>query len=424
VQHRTWGMAPCRHCATGFIKDHVHRAFCSEECKAESIRLRRATPLRPRACVGCGAEFAPTGPTQQYCTKSCRASILRASKPLKPARPRLNRQETPVGQRVPGAASEMRTCEACGVGFDTAIRRTTAAARACSRRCADWARKNPGVALSPRTCLACGVDISHRATNAKHCSDSRCSQWTREHPGQPLPQRQCAACGVDISHRTLKARVCGAARCYGWTRRHPGRAMPAARSRECPACGASLDGRDPNAMYCDRLCGDWARRHPGKPRPSGERECLICGVDISSYPIISKWCSVACNRQSPAYLAMAAATRARRRAAKRGARTLKFSMDELAARLATNGNKCYVCGSSADTVDHVKPVMRTGWHALSNMRPMCRRCNCIKGHAWPIPTALLRPGGAPEDRVQLLRDFAKDCRRMTPADHMTRKGAA
>lgn len=72
----------------------------------------------------------------------------------------------------------------------------------------------------------------------------------------------------------------------------------------------------------------------------------------------------------------------RRRAA---ARKLPFTTEQLAARLAYWGNRCWMCSGPSRTIDHVKPIVKGGWHALMNLRPACLACNSRKGSKWPFP---------------------------------------
>lgn len=55
----------------------------------------------------------------------------------------------------------------------------------------------------------------------------------------------------------------------------------------------------------------------------------------------------------------------------------------LAMRIAVldaHGDKCLRCGADEDIcIDHVIPVSRGGKQAVSNMQPLCRSCNSIKG---------------------------------------------
>jgi hypothetical protein len=77
----------------------------------------------------------------------------------------------------------------------------------------------------------------------------------------------------------------------------------------------------------------------------------------------------------------------RRRAGVR-ARTVPFTSAEQAQRWAMWGGRCWVCGiADATEEDHVKPVSAGGWHALSNLRPICTTCNARKQATWPLTAA-------------------------------------
>ena len=39
------------------------------------------------------------------------------------------------------------------------------------------------------------------------------------------------------------------------------------------------------------------------------------------------------------------------------------------------GNKCWLCGTTAEATDHVIPLCDGGSHWPSNLRPVCKSCN-------------------------------------------------
>jgi 5-methylcytosine-specific restriction endonuclease McrA len=79
--------------------------------------------------------------------------------------------------------------------------------------------------------------------------------------------------------------------------------------------------------------------------------------------------------------------RARERAAKGRATGVQQQ-----ARWDYFGGLCWMCGSAADVLDHVKPLAKngTGWPA--NLRPACNRCNQRKRARWPYPLEVIRGG--------------------------------
>jgi len=57
-----------------------------------------------------------------------------------------------------------------------------------------------------------------------------------------------------------------------------------------------------------------------------------------------------------------------------------FTVQEWDAICAQYDNRCADCGASGFlTVDHALPVAAGGTDDLSNIRPLCTRCNCKKG---------------------------------------------
>lgn len=77
----------------------------------------------------------------------------------------------------------------------------------------------------------------------------------------------------------------------------------------------------------------------------------------------------------------------RRSARRRGAVHIPFTREQLAAKLAYWGDRCWLCGIPAYHVDHVKPLSKGGAHALCNLRPICGPCNSRKRNRWPYPAA-------------------------------------
>lgn len=71
--------------------------------------------------------------------------------------------------------------------------------------------------------------------------------------------------------------------------------------------------------------------------------------------------------------------------------TIDFTLEQLEARLAVYGGKCWICRSAPGIeIDHVKPTRHGGPHMLANLRPACRSCNSAKGSKWPFDPAPYR----------------------------------
>lgn len=64
------------------------------------------------------------------------------------------------------------------------------------------------------------------------------------------------------------------------------------------------------------------------------------------------------------------------------------------ARWAYFGGLCWMCGTHADVLDHVKPLARGGSNWPANLRPACTRCNQRKLARWPYPMEVVRAGSA------------------------------
>jgi len=56
---------------------------------------------------------------------------------------------------------------------------------------------------------------------------------------------------------------------------------------------------------------------------------------------------------------------------------------QIEARWDYYGGKCYICGGSAEAIDHIIPLAKGGSNWPANLRPICGRCNSVKGARWP-----------------------------------------
>lgn len=62
--------------------------------------------------------------------------------------------------------------------------------------------------------------------------------------------------------------------------------------------------------------------------------------------------------------------------------------EQIEARIAYFGNRCWICGEPATCLDHVKPLKRGGTNWPANLRPACRSCNSRKQARWFGPQHL------------------------------------
>lgn len=76
-------------------------------------------------------------------------------------------------------------------------------------------------------------------------------------------------------------------------------------------------------------------------------------------------------------------------ARRKSAPMLEFTTAQVMERMAYWGNRCWICSGPFESIDHVKPIAKGGWHILANLRPSCRPCNNRKCARWPLSDALL-----------------------------------
>lgn len=68
--------------------------------------------------------------------------------------------------------------------------------------------------------------------------------------------------------------------------------------------------------------------------------------------------------------------------------TVDFTASDLEARMSMFAHRCWLCGSSFEAIDHVKPLSAGGAHMLGNLRPICQECNGRKHAVWPLSAVM------------------------------------
>lgn len=81
------------------------------------------------------------------------------------------------------------------------------------------------------------------------------------------------------------------------------------------------------------------------------------------------------------------AWRRRNAAIRKGVAVYQFTHEDIAAKVAYWGGKCWVCNAGYEAIDHVKPLNKGGPHMLANLRPICTQCNTRKLDKWPFVAA-------------------------------------
>lgn len=77
----------------------------------------------------------------------------------------------------------------------------------------------------------------------------------------------------------------------------------------------------------------------------------------------------------------------RRNARKQALTVMPITTQQIAAKVAYWGSKCWICRGEYEAMDHVKPLAKGGGHVLANLRPVCRSCNTRKRDRWPFAVA-------------------------------------
>lgn len=127
----------------------------------------------------------------------------------------------------------------------------------------------------------------------------------------------------------------------------------------------------------------WHQRNPEKSREYGRRWAAA-----NPEKIRAKKARQVSERpeQYAAYARTAESNRRARELAAPGSATT----EQVAARWAYYGGRCWMCRATATEIDHVKPLSRGGSAWPANLRPACRTCNSRKRARWPYPLEVAR----------------------------------
>ncbi len=279
-----------------------------------------------------------------------------------------------------------------------------------------------------------GIPGSAPSCSAEGCGLPNCAKglckkhYYRQYNGRPLdgpnprPKREpkpYVACSVEgcIESAAVKG-WCGAH--YQHWRRHgdptvklPRKPHPPRAPRRsdglkaCTICGAKFppeqfyrdpntwDGRRPDCAACSRARNkNYARRNVAsvKAYQAAYREIHRekAKARTAQYRVDNPDRVRAANASWRIRNVQAVLENNRRRKSRLDAATIVvITVDQLAAKFAYWGDRCWMCGGEATEADHVKPIARGGLHILANIRPACRSCNAVKSDRWTGPLAAM-----------------------------------
>lgn len=269
-------------------------------------------------------------------------------------------------------------CQQCGDAFEIGSSRL-GTARFCSRRCYGLARRSPEA-----PCPRCGTPVSLKPSDP----DRRfCSIACRDAGRRVTKPCQVCAAPMSLKASEAKDRLFCSRSC-----------MQSAWS--CAFCAKIRPTERRDDTHCSDRCALLHRLEQLGDEGGERRAC--CGRCKRILPVdafhkeranrngLSNRCKD-CTREK--YQQTKVMYRERRYAyhAVEGGKMLPFTEEQRAARFSMWGGRCWICGvANATEEDHVKPISQAGWHALSNLRPICHSCNARKRGTWPLPIAWSR----------------------------------
>lgn len=253
----------------------------------------------------------------------------------------------------------------------------------------------------------CLIDDCPGAVVARSLCTTHYGNWRNY--GTPLPEVRCVDCSAIIPGATMARKRC--VECAGARRRASRRASDAraraarkaaAPQRDCPICGTDITARRGNVKFCSGFCSDRSRGIH-LLGPSAERTCALaeCGQTFQTFRGRTRCCSELhgrrlWNRESradgrqknPPWDDRRRNNYHKRRALKAGSSAgPAFSNATVFER---DGWVCGLCDESVPrdavwpdplsaSLDHVVPLSRGGAHSLENTQLTHLACNVRKG---------------------------------------------
>lgn len=243
------------------------------------------------------------------------------------------------------------------------------------------------------TCVECGVEgwQGPHGKARKWCpecvSAGRAAAERKKRANTPKPvTRKCLICGKG----------------FPWSRT-PYCSEACRPLRKCRGCGEEFNLK--NRTYCSDECKPLSNRlsYAEKKTLRPARACVGCDQQFQPCRREQRWCSLACyNRHNPSpittrrYSPEEARERIReswrqknrrRRAAKRGAPSERYTLVGIATR---DKHRCGLCGKrvamkqkvphpKAPTIDHIVPLLDGGDDTRANVQLAHFLCNSAKG---------------------------------------------
>lgn len=252
-----------------------------------------------------------------------------------------------------------------------------------------------------RACLDCGTDITgchHNRKRCVPCADARAQEWNREYQkAYYLENKERIGERLRVNAEAIKLRK----REYRAEHYQANRERYAERKKAYRENNPELVAKQASVYYQANRDKILER---GRKYEEANREKLR-DARRKWYEINGKErgrAYYAANRESlreyQAEYYQANRERCRsysrrsgaaRRARMADAGIIPFTEEQLQAKIAYWGDRCWMCGTDdwAD-IDHIKPIAKGGAHMLSNLRPICKRCNGSKWIAWPLTNPL------------------------------------
>ena len=262
-----------------------------------------------------------------------------------------------------GTGDLQLTCAGCGDGF-TPHKNAFRKQRFCSKPCADKASNKAATSRRTATCQVCGKTYNPKAANRLTCCSRECG-WEYHR------RNRFAAMNQEAAERRERERL----------------RLLFDRLKQCVVCKAAFVAKVSSQVQCGSE--ECKRLHL-----SGidiDKRCKACGEPVA---IVRKNRSALCAKCRTAALTLQKRRAKRKYNARHKYATSRHQSVKVMAginflvRIA--GTQCPCCGllmskaidpnnDRALELDHALPLSRGGDDLFPNLRPICRKCNGLKG---------------------------------------------